>query len=79
MWCSGSYKGSQVQIPLGPFVFFNLILLGVRCTWEWEWALRGGGNEKCRTRNGNGRKCWQNMRMDCAGRGERERQNREWE
>jgi hypothetical protein len=42
-------------------------------------GFAGRGNEKCRTRNENGRECitrnengrewWQNMRMDSAGRG----------
>jgi hypothetical protein len=43
-------------------------------TWNgdrtWEWTVRRGGI----------RKAEQGMvRMDCAGRGESERQNREWE
>jgi hypothetical protein len=27
-------------------VFAFAPTLGVGCTWEWEWDLRGGGNEK---------------------------------
>jgi hypothetical protein len=42
-------------------------------------GFTGRGNEKCRTRNENDKEWWQNMRMDCAGREEWERQNREWE
>jgi hypothetical protein len=37
--------------------------LGIGCTGEWEWALRGGGMRMIDI------EWWQNKGMDCAGGG----------